>query len=83
MAETIMKTLELNDPNGIIQVDLEIMGGGHPVLQGLAYLLKNLFDFIEAGDSLNEFLDAFPTVSREDTIFVLQLAEQSILGKAA
>ena len=82
MAETIMNTLELNDPNGIIQVDLEIMGGT-PCFTGTRVPIKNIFDFIEAGDSLNEFLDAFPTVSREDTIFVLQLAEQSILGKAA
>ena len=82
MEETILNTLELNDPNGIIQVDLEIMGGT-PWFTGTRVPIKNIFDFIEAVDSLNEFLDAFPTVSREDTIFVLQLAEQSILGKAA
>ena len=42
MAETIMKTLELNDPNGIIQVDLEIMGGT-PCFTGTRVPIKKSF----------------------------------------
>lgn len=45
--------------------------------------VQNLFDFMEAGDPLSDFLDAFPTVSKEQAVAVLQLAEQSVIGLVA
>lgn len=39
--------------------------------------LKNLIDYLEAGDSLEEFLDDFPSVSREQAIAALDLAQEA------
>ncbi|MGK5091619.1 DUF433 domain-containing protein [Deltaproteobacteria bacterium TL4] len=77
-----MKTEKLVDPSSIIQVDPEIMGGT-PCFRGTRVPIQNLFDFIEAGDPLNEFLDAFPTVSQGQAVTVLQLAEKSVVGMVA
>lgn len=77
-----MKTTKLADPRSIIQVDPEIMGG-IPCFKGTRVPIQNLFDFIEAGDPLDEFLDAFPTVSQGQAVAVLQLAEKSVIEMVA
>lgn len=77
-----MKTTKLIDPRSIIQIDPEVMGG-MPCFKGTRVPIQNLFDFIEAGDPLNEFLDAFPTVSQEQAVAVLQLAEKSVIEMVA
>jgi len=69
-------------PESVIQVDSEIMGGT-PCFKGTRVPVQNLFDFMEAGDPLSDFLDAFPTVSKEQAVAVLQLAEQSVIGLVA
>jgi uncharacterized protein (DUF433 family) len=43
--------------------------------------IKNLFDYLEAGDSLNVFLDDFPTVSRRQVVDVLELLKEKILAE--
>ena len=43
----------------------------------------NLIDYLEEGSSLNEFLDDFPTVSREHAVAVLELMKQAVLSRAA
>lgn len=50
--------------------------GGTPVFVGTRVPMKTLLDYLEAGDSLNEFLDHFPSVSREQAITVLELAKE-------
>jgi len=57
----------------IIHSDAEILGGV-PVFAGTRVPLRNLIDFLEAGDSIDDFLDAFPSVSREQAVAALELA---------
>ena len=65
----------------IIHSDPEIQGGV-PVLCGTRVPVKNLFDFLAAGDSLDQFLHSFPSVSREQAIGALELARQAIVPDA-
>jgi uncharacterized protein (DUF433 family) len=57
----------------IVHSDPEIMGGT-PVFVGTRVPVQNLFDYLAAGDGLNVFLDAFPSVSREQVIAVLEMS---------
>ena len=52
------------------------MLGGTPVLTSTLVLFKTLLDYLEAGDSLDEFIDHFPSVSWEQTIEALELAKE-------
>lgn len=63
----------------IIHSDPEIQGGV-PVFVGTRVPVKNLFDYLEAGDSLDRFLDAFPSVSRGQAIAALELARRSLVA---
>jgi uncharacterized protein (DUF433 family) len=56
-----------------IQTDLDILGGT-PVFAGTRVPVRTLLDYLEAGDTLDEFLNHFPTVSREQAVAVLELA---------
>ncbi len=56
---------------------------GTPVFAGTRVPVKNLFDYLEAGDSLDEFLAGFPTVSRGHAIAVLELAKSALLTGTA
>jgi uncharacterized protein (DUF433 family) len=62
---------------GPINIDPETMGGT-PVFTGTRIPVQTLFDYIEGGDDLNEFLDDFPTVSKETAIQVLNMAKQTL-----
>jgi uncharacterized protein (DUF433 family) len=62
-----------------INVDPEIMGG-MPVIRGTRVPVKSLFDHLEAGDSLDVFLDDFPSVSREMAIDILESSKNSLLA---
>jgi len=61
--------------NELISVSPEVLSGT-PVFRGTRVPVKNLFDYIETGETLEEFLTAFPTVSREQAVEVLNMAEQ-------
>ncbi|MBP6001929.1 MAG: DUF433 domain-containing protein [Pyrinomonadaceae bacterium] len=56
---------------------------GVPVFAGTRVPIQNLFDYIEGGDTLEDFLDGFPPVTREQAIDVLELAKQSLLKETA
>lgn len=56
--------------------------GGTPVFSGTRVPVQSLIDYLEAGDSLETFLDEFPSVSREHAIAVLELAKSALLAKA-
>ena len=60
------------DPK-VVHSDPEILGGT-PVFVGTRVPVKSLFDHLEAGDSLDVFLDSFPSVSREQAVAALELA---------
>lgn len=52
-----------------------------PVFRGTRVPIKNLFDYLEAGDSLEEFLDDFPTVTRAQALGVLHRYKDKVLEK--
>ena len=53
---------------------------GTPVFSGTRVPIKHLFDYLESGESLEEFLDQFPTVSREQAVAVLTASRESLLN---
>jgi len=59
----------------VVNIDPEILGAT-PVFRGTRVPIESLFDHLEAGISLDEFLDDFPSVQREQTIELLELAEK-------
>jgi uncharacterized protein (DUF433 family) len=61
-----------------IESDREKLSGT-PVFRGTRVPVKNLFDYLEAGDDLDEFLDDFPTVDRAQVIGVLELYKVKLL----
>ena len=66
----------------LITVDPEIQGGV-PVFAGTRVPIQNLFDYLEGGDSLEDFLEGFPPVTRKQAIEVLELAKKSLLKESA
>ena len=65
----------------IIHSDPEILGGT-PVFIGTRVPARSLFDHLEAGDSIDEFLEGFPSVRREKVIAVLEEFRKEILQAA-
>ena len=59
----------------------EIMGGT-PVFTGTRVPVQTLLDYLEGGDTLDEFLDGFPSVSRQQAIAFLELAKEALLAAA-
>lgn len=68
------------DISEIITIDNEILGG-QPVFKGTRVPVESLFDHLEAGVSLNEFLNDFPTVSKEQAIALLDMANKLLTSK--
>ena len=64
-----------------IEVDREIMSG-EPVFRGTRVPVQSLFEYLEDNLSLDEFLDCFPTVRREDAIAVLEHSKSELLVPA-
>ncbi|TCZ67734.1 DUF433 domain-containing protein [Flaviaesturariibacter aridisoli] len=64
----------------LITVDPDILSGT-PVFKGTRVSIETLFDHLEAGDSLEVFLDDFPTVSREQAIALLEVANRLLTSK--
>ena len=64
-----------------ITIDPDILGG-IPVFAGTRVPVQNLFDYLEAGDSVAEFIENFPDVSREQAIALLEASKTSILREA-
>jgi len=62
----------------VINIDREILGGT-PVFNGTRVPIKNLFDYLETGETIDEFLDDFPSVKREQIIKILEFSDQSKL----
>jgi uncharacterized protein (DUF433 family) len=70
-----MSTDDLKD---IIHSDPDIMGGT-PVFVGTRVPLQNLIDSLEGGESIEDFLDGFPSVKREQVIAVIEAAKLQML----
>lgn len=74
-----MKTIDLT---GIVHSDLEIMGGT-PVFVGTRVPLQNLIDYLEGGESIEDFLDGFPSVKREQVLAVIEAGKIKMLETLA
>jgi uncharacterized protein (DUF433 family) len=66
----------------VFHVHPEIMSGA-PVFVGTRVPVRTLLDYIEGGDSLDEFLNDFPGVQREQAVQFLEQAAEALLGHAA
>ena len=66
----------------VIHIDPEILGGT-PVFVGTRVPAQALIDYLEGGHPLDEFLDDFPSVTREQAIAALELARDAFLRAAA
>ena len=64
-----------------IKIDPEIMSGA-PCFAGTRVPIQNLIDYLEGGDSIEDFLEGFPTVSREQVIAFLEEAKDRVLAAA-
>jgi uncharacterized protein (DUF433 family) len=65
----------------VVKIDPEIMSGV-PCFAGTRVPIQNLIDYFEGGDSVDDFLDGFPTVSRQQVIAFLEEAKESVLARA-
>jgi uncharacterized protein (DUF433 family) len=72
---------EMATLNSVVHSDPEILGGT-PVFCGTRVPVKNLLDYLAAGDTLDEFLDAFPSVTREQAVAALELARDLLTAGA-
>jgi uncharacterized protein (DUF433 family) len=66
---------------GITHWDTDILSGT-PVFVGTRIPLRSLFDYLEGGDTLEEFLHQFPSVKHEQAIAVLDVAYETITADA-
>lgn len=71
----------MKDQALVVHSDPEILGGT-PVFVGTRVPLRNLIDYLEKGHSLDEFLDAFPSVSRQQAVAALEAAHEALTARA-
>jgi len=62
-----------------VKIDPMILSGT-PCIAGTRVSVKSLFDYLEAGDSLDEFLDQFPSVPRQLAVQILEDSRQALLA---
>lgn len=65
----------------VIHSDPEILSGT-PVFRGTRVPIRSLFDHLEAGDSIDDFLEGFPSVRREQVIALLEMSQSRVLEPA-
>ena len=68
------------EPNDFITVDPELLNG-QPVFKGTRVSIESLFDHLEAGVPLEEFLEDFPSVTREQAVAILEIANKLLNSK--
>jgi uncharacterized protein (DUF433 family) len=67
--------------NRVVHSDPAILSGT-PVFVGTRVPVQTLFDYLEGGETLDEFLRQFPSVSREQAVAAIDLARDSVLADA-
>ena len=70
----------MRSPGNVIVRDPEVLGGT-PVFHGTRVPFQALLDYLEGGQSLNDFLDDFPTVTREAAIHALEHAKTLVVSE--
>jgi uncharacterized protein (DUF433 family) len=73
-----MKTVDLTQ---VVRSDPDVLGGT-PVFAGTRVPVQSLFDHLEAGDAIGDFLEGFPSVKREQVIAVLEESRHRLLSPA-
>jgi uncharacterized protein (DUF433 family) len=71
----------MNSQHSVVHSDPEILGGT-PVFVGTRVPLRNLIDYLERGHNLDEFLDDFPSVAREQAVAALEAAHEVLTTPA-
>jgi len=71
----------MRDEGQIVQRSPAILGGT-PVFAGTRVPIQTLLDYLQAGDRLDDFLEQFPTVSRDQAVAFLKFAKESAIAKA-
>ena len=71
----------MKDQELVVHSDPEILGGT-PVFVGTRVPFRNLIDYLERDHSLDEFLDAFPSVSRQQAVAALEAAHEALTARA-
>jgi uncharacterized protein (DUF433 family) len=72
----MMKTLP------VVSISPDVMGGT-PVFVGTRVPVQTLLDYLKAGESIDDFLDGFPTVTKDQVIVLLEELEKQIIGMTA
>ncbi|MBX3296437.1 MAG: DUF433 domain-containing protein [Acidobacteria bacterium] len=67
-----------NSVNNLVEIDPEKLGGT-PVFRGTRVPIQNLFDSLETGESVEQFLEQYPTVSREQVVAILEESMERLL----
>lgn len=75
------KNVSTTIEDSVIHSDPEIVSGT-PVFKGTRVMVKNLFDYLAAGDNLDEFLCGFPGVSREQAVKAIDMARKALEREA-
>jgi uncharacterized protein (DUF433 family) len=70
--------MKANELSGVIHSDPDILGGT-PVFVGTRVPLQNLIDALEGGESIEDFLEGFPSVRREQAIAVIEAGRMKML----
>jgi uncharacterized protein (DUF433 family) len=71
----------MTNKKSVLHSDPKILGG-IPVFVGTRVPVKNLIDYLEAGDTLDDFLKAFPAVKKEQAIAALEVAREALVADA-
>ena len=69
------------EPHSVVHSDPNI-SGGTPVFCGTRVPVQSLFDYLEGGETVDQFVDQFPSVSKEQALAALDLARDSVLASA-
>ena len=77
---TGQKAASVNLAGEVIVKDPDVLGGT-PVFRGTRVPFQALLDYLEGGQALDEFIDDFPTVTREAAISALELAKSVLVGQ--
>jgi uncharacterized protein (DUF433 family) len=68
--------------SSLVQSDPDILGGT-PVFAGTRVPVQTLLDYLEGGESIDDFLEGFPSVKREQIVAFLEEAKASLLAQTA
>ena len=83
LEDGVVKEVELHPEDAGLPVHpFEDILGGTPVFVGTRVPVQSLFDHLEAGDSIDDFLEGFPSVRRDQVVAVLEASRKELLQPA-